>query len=429
MTKTENTITQFGEDIKVQFKNDLVSDFNAIKKNITDDLDNVKEAYETDIATITESELTALHEQSPEATIKTLMDRIDRLESNQQSYHNPSTMTQLHTIDQQNTKIKILEQKIDAMANRNNNPTLQKSNNPVTPTPSTMFQSVPSQNHYLPTDNDKDPRIQINSLVNYQQGLLRLTNIRTIDAYMGPDGMWRYTAVTESNTMINDIQAAHMSIIRSLNPNPRPRQPQNGRPPQTRSSTPPVIFREPSPLHHSSSNDDYSHQDPSESEPIVMFVGHQYRYPKNSRTISRVNYAYITDKGSKWNLQLPNEQGLKPFYDQLVNRMTEAGILLKSWDTITKDTSLAVITQQNCKNFDSVYKSMSQAIFNYLDLNKNTLFQHYTIPKGYIEGFRSISDGFQVLYETLTVNHPALVDLVESIEDHEKPTMDAYNNL
>ena len=144
--------------------------------------------------------------------------------------------------------------------------------------------------------------------------------------------------------------------------------------------------------------------------------------------MSRINYSYITDKGSKWNLTLNREQDIKPFYDSLVNRMTEAGILLRHWDQIIKDESLAVITADNCDNFESAHQSMSQAIFNYLDQNKNTIFKKYSIPRGYIEGYRSNSDGFNVLYQTLTANHPALVDLVSSKEDPVKPTLDSHHN-
>ena len=75
-----------------------------------------------------------------------------------------------------------------------------------------------------------------------------------------------------------------------------------------------------------------------------MYVGHQYRYPKHSPTMSRINYSYITDKAKKWNITLKDEQGMKPFYDKLVNRMTEAGVLLKSWDKIEKNKSLSLIT-------------------------------------------------------------------------------------
>ena len=119
---------------------------------------------------------------------------------------------------------------------------------------------------------------------------------------------------------------------------------------------------------------------------------------------------------------------MKPFYDKLVNRMMEAGVLLRPWDKIVKNESLALITPSNCDNYQHAYQCMSQAIYNYLDANKDSIFENYSIPRGYIEGYRSTYDGFQVLYETLTVNHPALVDLVASKEDPIKPTMADWNH-
>ena len=108
--------------------------------------------------------------------------------------------------------------------------------------------------------------------------------------------------------------------------------------------------------------------------------------------------------------------------------MAEAGVLLRPWDMIRKHESLCILTHENCENYQNAYNCMAQALYNYLDENKETLFKTYSIPRGYIEGFRSISDGFQVIYETLTANHPALVDMVDSKEDPIKPTMEMYNN-
>ena len=294
-----------------------------------------------------------------------------------------------------------------------------------------MFQSPPpkaTNSPFQPTDNSDRPLVPVNTLFDYQQGLLKLHNIRTISSHRGTDDIWRYTAVTASNTLVNDLKRVHMTNIRILDAEPQ--QPSSYPPPH------PV----PSPTHHQSHSayrhmetpqpflhtDDNSNAESSITDPIVVFVGHQYRYPKHSRTLSKVNYSYITDKGNKWNIKLKNEQCMKPFYDKLVNRMREAGVLLRSWDQIVKNESLAIITEANCDNYHSAYECMSHAIYNYLDSNKDDIFKFYSIPRGYIEGFRSTSDGFQVLYETLTANHPALVDLIQSKEDPVKPTLEQH---
>ena len=65
-------------------------------------------------------------------------------------------------------------------------------------------------------DNGNKPGILQNSLIDYHRGLLRLNNIRVIDSYMGDDGIWRYTAVTPSNTIVNDVRAEDMTNIRRL---------------------------------------------------------------------------------------------------------------------------------------------------------------------------------------------------------------------
>ena len=95
---------------------------------------------------------------------------------------------------------------------------------------------------------------------------------------------------------------------------------------------------------------------------------------------------------------------------------------------IKKNESLCLITEENCDNYQNAYKCMAQALYNYLDENKDNIFRQYSIPRGYIEGFRAVGNGFLVLYETLTVNHPRLVDLVDGKEDPVKPTLEMHGN-
>ena len=240
--------------------------------------------------------------------------------------------------------------------------------------------------------------------------------------------------------MVNDIQATYMSNIRRLDPNSssRPSSRSSSGPPPRPPSQSSTVMRDntissssfqPYQQYQHGQQDDNSLDESSRSETVIMFVGHQYRYPKNSRTMSKVHYSYVTNKGKKWNIRLNNEQSIKPFYDTIVNRMNEAGILLKPWDLIVKHESLAVITEENCDNYTNAYKSMAQAIYNYLDDNKHFILKHYTIPLGFIEGYRTTGDGFKVLQEIISINHPALLDLVNSTEDAIKPTMEDLKSL
>ena len=417
--------------------------------------------FEEHLAETSEQELQALHSNAPEEMMNNLLNRIITLEEDQKEQLKFSEEKQTESnelIQHLQTKISTMEATINKiniksrinqhLPNNNNNNDTSNSNAP------TSFQPRPQPNNY-PIDDGDNPRIKPNTLLDYQRGMLRLTNIRTIQSYRAPDTIWKYTCVTVSNTMVHDIEAAYMTNIRPLDPEHQD-APTSYQPPPSFESTPHTsrpssrtsIGMPPRPTSKSSTYhrnnitssasirnyndnpfnyDDHSKDESLSSEPEIMFVGHQYRYPKNSRTLSKVHYSYVTDKGSKWNITLKNEQSMKPFYDALVNRMNEAGILLRPWDTIVKDESLATITAQNCDNYENAYKSMAQAIFNYLDDNKDSIFKSYTLPIGFIEGYRSTGDGFKVLYQTLAVNHPALVDLVNSKEEAIKPTMEEHH--
>ena len=81
--------------------------------------------------------------------------------------------------------------------------------------PTTIFEPPPPthQDALMPVNNKNTPTVPINTLFDYQQGTLKLHNIRTINSYLGPDNTWWYTAVTASNIMVNDIQRIHMNNI------------------------------------------------------------------------------------------------------------------------------------------------------------------------------------------------------------------------
>ena len=302
-------------------------------------------------------------------------------------------------------RIQELEQTISNMKPTNTSVDQQQSNRksslpsatsttPYTNTQSNMFQSPPKVTSSLqPPDVGHEPKVPISALVDYQRGVLKLHDIRVIDAYRDNMNTWRYTAVTLSNTIVKDLLHTHMTNICTIQPTPFSTSPEQRQQQQlhkhSHHPTPPRIPRMyNSPFQNQlHPEEELSQVDSTSSDPMIVFVSNQYRYPKTAPTLSRVNYSYITDKASKWNIMLQSEQMMKPFYDTLVNRMNEAGVLLKPWDKVTKDSSLSVITKENCENYKSGYNSMAQALFNYLDDNKSTIFRNYTIPMGYIEGF------------------------------------------
>ena len=356
-------------DDKTKFFRNIGDLVTTTEETLLKVISDATEKFESDCANTTENELRALHQQSPETIINQILNRITVLDSAfakydhatlkqiltkfettiaQQNNHLDSqrnandqiadqllhriTVLESATVKYDHARIEMLETKIANLTSPNNNnqqnnfdelearitqleasTTSRTPSRPPTTTqqqPSSMFQS-PTNTHRpspQPIDNGSHPGVARNSLIDFHRGLLRLNNIRVIDSYMGHDTVWRYTAVTSSNTIVNDITATDMNNIRSLDALP----PHTSHPP-TSQSTPPFTssnptrsqatlpFKSHALQHH---HDDASQDDSSSSEPIITFVGHQYRYPRNSRTMSRVNYSYITDKGSKWNLTL-----------------------------------------------------------------------------------------------------------------------------
>ncbi len=289
-----------------------------------------------------------------------------------------------------------------------------------------------SREDQLGPDSDFTPRIPRYSLVDYSHGLMTMNNVRIIHSEVGQDGVWIYTGLTPSNTLLNQLLAAKMSNIRapqlgelSGNPSPSPMQSRNYDRPSTPNNHGRSGYRPSTPVIH----EDLLSQSNDSTSSIMAFAQYQYRYPKSSSTISKVHYSYITDKGHKWKIQLPDKMSIKPWYEQLLARFQECGILLRAWTEIEKGETLAEITAENCDNFTHAFDAMSRSIYNYLDTNKTEMFQSYTLPLGYIEGYRSTTNGFQVIYDTIAAVHPKLIDPVEDDENMEKPELGSFSNI
>ena len=246
----------------------------------------------------------------------------------------------LATVQRLEAQIKALEDAGNQQPSTNNqvqqrNPTPQQVNNPSTDNTAPMFQSPPRPNNSSNMNPDAGPTPQVStaSLVDYQRGVLKLTNIRILEAYQDSSSTWRYTAVTLNNTVVKDLQRMHMSNIRPLHPAPSQNlRTQSTHEPFSTSPTvrtsqgslpnavPPPVTSHSSAMRSTSMHqypDDMSHASSSTSDPIIMYVGHQYRYPKHSPTISRVNYSYITDKAQKWKLSLASEETMKLLKSQI----------------------------------------------------------------------------------------------------------------
>jgi hypothetical protein len=129
----------------------------------------------------------------------------------------------------------------------------------------------------------------------------------------------------------------------------------------------PIPSRPYSPHHH--------HQHPNIKQEMPMDnmtsswqqQGHQgrcmaqneFQYPIGAYPMS-VNQTYLIKHAEKWDFDLESVLDLRGFYDTLVNHFRQYNIFLKDYVDITKDSSLSLITNDNCINPDVAIKQMSQ---------------------------------------------------------------------
>ena len=290
---------------------------------------------------------------------------------------------------------------------------------------------------HQPTDDDNGffPKLKKMSLVDYKRGFQTMVNCRVIDTKVEIDGTYTYTVITENNNIIHDLRYQYMTNIRqppqniSANPElstPVPMQTysqQVERPRQSSKRRHGHLNRPQRNPYMNTSIDDDS------NDSIDVFNLNQYRYPKHSNTLSSVHFTHVTKNGAKWNLELSSEDNIKPWYDKTVNCLSEAGILLRDWKDIEKGKSIALITPENCDNYEHAYNRMATAIFNYLDQNQGKIFTTYTIPIGYIEGYRATADGFKVITSILEDKHPKLIDPILGDDDPVRPTLETCPSL
>ena len=177
----------------------VMSTETTIKENISREMDK----FELELATATEAEIRTLQEQAPKCDL--YHERIQQLEE---------------LMQKTNDKIAELEAKHLHYDTKSNSSTHAKATAvpsqpaPINESAPASFQPFPRPTTVnQPDDNGPDPKVANTSLIDYQQGMLKLRNIRIIAAHRGPDAFWRYTAVTIHNTVVNDLKAEFMTNI------------------------------------------------------------------------------------------------------------------------------------------------------------------------------------------------------------------------
>jgi hypothetical protein len=136
----------------------------------------------------------------------------------------------------------------------------------------------------------------------------------------------------------------------------------------------------------------------------------------------------LIKNAAKWTLKLENIEQLRPFYDDLMNRLTDYGIFLKPYQEINANEGLEAITMDNCKNYETAKESMSKALFMLFDTNKDKMFETYPIAITIIDAYRHTYNGLGFLRRLMQKRHPALKDFKDIIEKP-KPQYLEYKNI
>ncbi len=266
------------------------------------------------------------------------------------------------------------------------------------------------------------PLFKIGQEVHYKMGTTKLDGYITEREYDNNIEMWVYTiSTTHGGTMnscyeINILnKRAHKSTYATPNSHSKPRKSSYHN------------------LHQPKFEDDNSSprgfdDDTSQSVTELILAENQFLYPLGTNNKRSIYYSQISRYADKWKFELKDKHDLFTFYEQLVGLLWEYNILLTPYHDITLDTGIEIITATNCVNYENARKTMTTALFNFFDNNKDTIFEHYAEPLALLPAFRSDNDGLGFLKYILRPIHPSLKDVSDTTE-HEKPLFKQCPNI
>ena len=113
----------------------------------------------------------------------------------------------------------------------------------------------------------------------------------------------------------------------------------------------------------------------------------QFEYPIGNIPM-QVNHYGLGKQSKEWtDIVLQNKHSTHEFYNLLQGRFQNFNVFLLEYKMITMLTGVLAITPENCKNYQNAKTEMSNAIFTYLDINKDTIFETFQDPIHYIEAY------------------------------------------
>ena len=167
--------------------------------------------------------------------------------------------------------------------------------------------------------------------------------------------------------------------------------------------------------------EDHNNHTPTSNKQPTHLLDDQFIFPKDSTYVTRIYSQSIEKYGSTWTYDLTNEKQIPDFYEKLRLKMKSCNILLRPYNELKMDEDICVINENNSINASKARKTMAEILYNYLDDNKSTIFEHYPIALGDITACKHTHDGFQVLIYIVEVIHPLLKNRTKKKKSNKPP--------
>ena len=158
------------------------------------------------------------------------------------------------------------------------------------------------------------------------------------------------------------------------------------------------------------------------SRPLMPNQFQIHGQPREHKIDTNSMMRYSKDWNLSWtdSLQDPRE-----FYESLRIRVQSYGILLKQYMQLSKDESITIINENNCRNFKNAYKEMTNAMFALVHEHREAWFG--TNPKlDLIWHYDKNQDGFGFLKQILADSHPNLMEITKT-ETMDKPRLRQFS--
>ena len=156
----------------------------------------------------------------------------------------------------------------------------------------------------------------------------------------------------------------------------------------------------------------------------------QFQLPLNDQEYIFNSKKYYVNTNTfyklRWSSTCKNEMEILSFYKTLQHMASTCGIPLRDLDDVDEFNGVCPLTNENCTNYEKVYKLMSGAIF--YKINDAALWTGYDQGWNLVKSNILNCDGFEVLYDVLAEVLPKLNKNTPKSHKIQRPTYTDIDN-